>query len=67
MENNLEGEHTGFLRHIPGKQVRGILDRTWETPGVEVVWEAAVTQLAMTYICIWQTTVAHWLVLQPIF
>ena len=63
----VEGEHTGFLRHIPGKRVRWIGDRMWETRGAEVVREAAVMQSAMNYIGRQQETMSQWVALQPLF
>ena len=47
--------------------MRQIADRTWKTPGVEVLRETAVTQLEITYIGILQATVAQWVALRPIF
>ena len=42
-----------------GKRARQIRDGMWETPGAEVVQEAAGTQLVMTYIGRQQATVAQ--------
>ena len=47
--------------------MRQIADRTWKTPGVEVLRGKAVTQLEITYIGILQATVAQWVALRPIF
>ena len=66
MDNKLEEAHTGFLIKITGKLSRRILYRTWETPGVEEVREAAGTQFAMTYIVRRQATVAQWVDLRSI-
>ena len=67
MERSLEGTHSGFLRHIMGNQARRKADRTWVTPKSEVLWEAAVTQLEITYIRRRQGAVAQWVALRPIF
>ena len=67
MERKLEVIHTEFLRQMMGKQAIHLGDGTWETPGAEGVWEAAVTQSEMTYIGIQQATVAQWVALRPIF
>ena len=67
MESTVEGSHTGFLRYITGKRVWWIGDGVGETPGSEVVKEAAGTQSEMTYIGRRQATVAHWMALRPIF
>ena len=48
MERKVEGTHMGFLRLIAGKQAWRKADRGWETPSLEVVREAAGTQLVMT-------------------
>ena len=66
MERKVEGAHTGFLRQIMGKRVRRIVSSTWKTPRSEVVQEAAVMQLVMTYIGRQQATVEKWVVLRPI-
>ena len=50
MEKEVEGANTSFLRQITGKRARRIGDGTWEMPGVEVVREAAGTQLVITHI-----------------
>ena len=39
----------------------------WETPGAEVVREAAGSQLAMNYIGTRQEIVAQWVALRPMF
>ena len=65
-KKKVEWEHTGFLRKITGKRAQQIVDGTWETPGAEVIWEAAETQLEMTYIGRRHATVAQWVELQPI-
>ena len=44
-----------------------LADGTWDMPRVEVLREAAGTQLAMTYIGRKQATVAQWIALRPIF
>ena len=44
MEKKVEGAHTGFLIPIMGERVRQVGYRTWDTPRVEVVQEAAGTQ-----------------------
>ena len=67
MYKKTEGSHTGFLRHITGKQAWRMVDRTCETPGAEIVWEAAGTQSAMTFIGRRQETMAQWVDLWPIF
>ena len=67
MERKVEREHTGFLKQVMRKQAQRIADRTWETPGVEVVQEATGTYLAMTYIGRRQATMEHWVELRPIF
>ena len=56
----MEGIHTGFLWKITGKREWRLEDGTWETPGAEVVPEAAGMQLAMTYIGRRQVIVAQW-------
>ena len=66
MEKNVEGAHTGFLRQITGNRARRIVDGMWETPGLEVVREAAVTQSEMSYIGRLQATMAQWVALRPI-
>ena len=43
IEKKIEGSHTGFIRHITGKQARWIVDGTWDTPRAGVVQESAVT------------------------
>ena len=63
----MEGIHTGFLRKITRKRVRRLGDRTWETNGLEGVQEEVGTQSVITYIGRRQATVAHRLVLHPIF
>ena len=67
MESKIEGSHTGFLRDIMDKRAREIADGTWETPGPEVVREAAGTQSSMTCKERRQTTVTQWVALRPIF
>ena len=44
IEIKLEGTHTGLFRYIMDKQEHRLEDGTWETPGLEVVQEAAGTQ-----------------------
>ena len=41
VERRVEGAHTGFLRHIMGKQSQRIAEMTWVTPRAEEVQEAA--------------------------
>ena len=67
MEKKVEGAHTGFLKDITGKRARRIKGGAWETPGSEVVREAAGTQSAMTYIGRRQAIVEQWVALPPIF
>ena len=67
MEKKVEGEHTRYLRHITGKQVRQIVDKTWETTVEEVAREAAGMQSVMNYIVRPQATVEQWVALRPIF
>ena len=50
MERNVDVIYTCFLQNITGTQAHRIADRTWETPGEEVVQEAAGTKFVMTYI-----------------
>ena len=63
----MEGIHTGFLRHIMGKQARRRRYVTWETPGAEGVREATWTQLARIYIGRRQASMAKWVALRPLF
>ena len=49
------------------KQVRRLGDGMWETPRAELVQEAAVTQLVMTYIGRRQATVEQWVALRSLF
>ena len=67
MDRKVEGIHTDFLRHITGKRVRRLRDRTWERPGAEGVREASVMRSERTYIEIRQETVAWWVLLRPLF
>ena len=67
MERQGEGTHNGFLKQITGKRAQKIAYGTWETPGAELVREAAGTQSEMTYIGRRQATVSQWVMLQPIF
>ena len=66
MDRTVEGTHTGFLGHIAGKRERWKADGVWVTPRAEVVWEAAGTQSAMTYIGRRQGMVSQWVALSPI-
>ena len=50
IEKKSQGTHMGLLRQIMGKQSRRIVDGEWDTPGSEVVREAAGTKSAMIYI-----------------
>ena len=43
MEIKVEGVYTGFLRQITENRSHRIGYGMWETPGEEVVWEAAGT------------------------
>ena len=49
----------GFFIKITGKQVWRVLDGTWETPGSEIVQEAAGTKSSMIYIGRLRATVAQ--------
>ena len=67
MDRKVEGTHTGLLRQITGNLVCRLGDRTWDTPGAEVLWESAGTQSEMTYIGRRQASVENWVALRPLF
>ena len=46
----IEGIHTDLLQMITGKRVNQLGDGTWETPGEEVIQEAAGTHSARMYV-----------------
>ena len=50
MERKVYVTHTCFIQNITGTRSQRIADGKWETPGAEVVQEAAGMQLVMTYI-----------------
>ena len=52
---------------ITGKRAMWLRDGTWDTPGAEVVQEAAGTQSARTYIDRRQATLDQWVALHPLF
>ena len=66
-DRTLEGKHTRFLRQITRKQAWRNAYRIWITTKAEVVWEAAGTQVEMTYIRRRQGTLTQWVVLHMIF
>ena len=59
--------HMEFLKMITGKRVKQLEDGTWETPGEEVIREAAGTQSDRIYIERRQATVAQWVALRSLF
>ena len=67
MAKRIEGTHTEFRRMIMGKRTKQLGDGTWDTPGAEVIQEAAGTQSARIYIERRQVTVAQWVALCPLF
>ena len=50
MANRIEGTHTELLQIMTWKRTEQLGYGTWETPGAEVIQEAAGTQLARIYI-----------------
>ena len=50
MERKVEVTNTCFLQHITGKQLKRLVDMTWEMPRVEGMWEAEVKKSDITYI-----------------
>ena len=67
MANRIERTHTELLQMITGKRAKQLVDGTWETPGAEVIREAAGTQLDRIYIERRQANVAQWVALRPLF
>ena len=52
---------------IMGNGTKQLGDGTWETPGAEVIREAAGTQSDRTYIEQRQATEVQWVALRPLF
>ena len=52
---------------IMGKRRKQLEDGAWETPGAEVIREAAETQSDRIYIEQRQATMAQWVALRPLF
>ena len=67
MANRIEVAHTEFLQMIMGKRAKRLGYGTWQTPGAEVIREAAGTQSARIYIEQRHATLAKWVGIHPLF
>ena len=67
MDMMVDGTHTGFLRHLMGKQARQNPYRKWLIPAVvEVLGELGILSVAI-YIGQRKGKLAKWVILRPIF